>query len=155
SLKKTYRQIDRKLSGSIAPNLCIQHKLCAETPFPGCPGSFLALADQPFLGDRSDEPAVARVDQAARKTERAFRVRRVLGVEQPRVGAKRAMKPERMIDAGALDRLFKHGAAMRDQRRVEQHQVGGISEHALMNCRVVGELLSRAHPDIEARLAML
>src|ERR1700734_2166538 len=58
-----------------------------------------ALPQQAFLGDGSDQGAVERKDQAARKAARVGEARAVLGVEQPFVGAERAGKPQRVVEA--------------------------------------------------------
>src|SRR5438445_11786245 len=54
------------------------------------------LAQQPLLGDRGHERAVARKDQAARETASAAEIGAILRIEQPIVGAERPVEPERM-----------------------------------------------------------
>src|ERR1700723_2395294 len=58
-----------------------------------------ALPQQSLLGHRSDQRAVAGEDQTARKAARVGKARAVLGVEQPFVGAERAVEPQRVVEA--------------------------------------------------------
>ena len=79
----------------------------------------IAFANDAFLYDRSDQPAVAREDQPARATPRPMRARAILGVKEPFVCPERAMEPQRVIKARWLNRALEHSAAMRDQGRVD------------------------------------
>src|ERR1700687_1586217 len=56
------------------------------------------LSNQSFLRHRDDEHAVSRKDAAGGETAPAGRGGRRLDVQQPLIGAKRAMKPNRMIE---------------------------------------------------------
>lgn len=51
------------------------------------------LAHHAFLRHRGDQRPVAREDRAARKATAAMQVRRLLRIQQPIVGAERAMNP--------------------------------------------------------------
>ena len=107
------------------------------------------LAHQAFLRHRGHQRAVAREDQPAREAARARHVRRVLGIEQPVVGAERAVQPQRVVEARRHDGLLEHAAAVRRERGVEQRHVGGVGEHALVDRRLVRQLAGRADPDVE------
>src|ERR1700722_951461 len=58
-----------------------------------------ALPQQSLLCHRRHQRAVAGKDQAARKAARVGEARAVLGVEQPFVGAERAVEPQRVVEA--------------------------------------------------------
>src|ERR1700685_952518 len=71
-------------------------------PFPtGTPLRLVAppLPQQAFLCHRSDQRAVAGKDQAAREAARVGEARAVLGIEQPFVGAERAVEAQRVVEA--------------------------------------------------------
>src|SRR3569833_2901774 len=82
-------------------------------------------AHQAFLDHRRDQGAVAGEYKSARQPARAMQVRRVLRVEQPLVGAERAVQPQRMVAARRHELVLEQGAAVPRQRRVEQRQDGG------------------------------
>ena len=84
-------------------------------------------------------PSRAKMSPREKPREPA-QVGAVLRIEQPFVGAERTVKPERVVEARRHDGLFEHGAAVRDQRRIEQHHVGRIGEHALMDRGLVRQL---------------
>src|SRR3954462_15464528 len=67
-------------------------------------------AHQPLLRHACHQRAVTRVDQSAGKAARAGHGRCLLRVEQPVVGAERAMQPERMIEARAHELLLEQAA---------------------------------------------
>src|SRR5712692_9387391 len=113
------------------------------------------LPQQSLLRDRSHQRPVPRKDQAARKAARARKVGTVLGVQQPLVGAERPVKPERVIEARRHDGLVEHAAAVRDQRGIEQHHVGRVSEHALVDRRLVREAPGGADPNVEVAIVEL
>ena len=73
-----------------------------------------------------------------------------MSIEQPFVGAKRAVKPERVVEACGHERLFEHGAPVGNQRGIEQQHVGCIGEHALMDCGLIRKLRGGPDPDMEA-----
>src|SRR5258708_7656073 len=58
-----------------------------------------AFPQQALLGHRGDQGSVAREDEAARKSARTRQIGTILGVQEPLVGAARAMEPERVIEA--------------------------------------------------------
>src|SRR5689334_19188598 len=95
--------------------------------------SLVALTNETFLRDRSDQRAIARKNETARKTACAACARAVLCVEEPFVGSEWTMEPQRVIKARRLDRALEHRAAMRDQGRVKQRHVRSIGQHALVN----------------------
>ena len=97
-------------------------------------------------------PAKIRPREKPREVGEA---RAVLGVEQPLVGAERAVEPQRVVEARRHDVFREHAAAVRNQSRVEQHHVGGVSQHALMDRRLVGQPAGGADPDIEAAVLRL
>jgi hypothetical protein len=60
-----------------------------------------------------------------------------------------------MVETCGHDGFFEHGASVWDQCGIEQHHVGGIREHALVNGGLIGEIASRSDPDMEAAAADL
>src|SRR6516165_9680731 len=84
------------------------------------------LSQQPLLGDRRYQRAVACEDQAPRKTAGTGQARAVLRIEQPFIGAERTMEPHRMIEARGHDVVTENSAAVGDQRGVEQSHIGSI-----------------------------
>ena len=56
-----------------------------------------SLTDHPFLRHAGDQAAVAGEDAAAVEAASAAAPRAVGGIEQPFIGAERAVKPQRMI----------------------------------------------------------
>src|SRR5262249_46910655 len=60
---------------------------------------FPPLAHQTFLRHRGDQHPITGEYKSARIAARAMQVGRILCVKQPIVGAKRAVKPERVIEA--------------------------------------------------------
>ena len=60
-------------------------------------------ADHPFLHDARGELAVAREEQSAAQAAARGRVRAVLQIEQPVVGATGTVEPYRVIEAGDCD----------------------------------------------------
>src|SRR5262249_26553534 len=121
-------------------------------PPPSLRSSFAPFANEPFLGHRRDQSTVALEDKSARKSARPGSTRTVLRVEQPFVGPERPMKPKRMIEARSHDAPVENGAAVRDQRRVEQHHVGRIGQHTLVDCRIVRQRTGGPDPDMKARI---
>ena len=99
--------------------------------------------------DATSVPSLAKI-KPREKPRESGEARAVLGVEQPLVGAERAVEPQRVVEARRHDVFGEHAAAVRDQGRVEQHHVGGVSQHALMDRRLVGQPPGGADPDIEA-----
>src|SRR5262249_16326021 len=62
---------------------------------------------QAFLADRGDKRAVARENETAGEAARAGKIGAVLGEEEPRVGTKRTVKPQRVIEACGHDLLLE------------------------------------------------
>src|SRR5215471_8569325 len=116
---------------------------------------FPPLAHQAFLRHRGDQHPVTGEYKSARVAARAVQVRRILCVKQPIVGTKRTMEPERMIEARSHEFISEKSAAVRRERGIEQHHVGCIGEHALMDGRQVRQLSSGADPDIELSAGIL
>ncbi len=113
------------------------------------------LAQQALLRDGSHQCAVARKDQPAGETARAVEIGAVLGIEQPIIGAERPMKPERVVEARRHDVLLEHRASVGDQRGIEQHHVGRIGQHALVDRGLVRQPTGGADPDVEAAVLEL
>ena len=59
------------------------------------------------------------------------------------------MQPQRMIQAGSHELLFEQRPAVRRKRSIEEHHVGCVGQHALMNGRQIGQFAGRADPDVE------
>src|SRR5690606_41779092 len=76
----------------------------ASAPRRDLPGLPFDHPDHPFLRGARDQVAGAVVDHAAGQSARALRAGAVDGVEQPGVGAKRAVEPERAAERSHLDR---------------------------------------------------
>src|SRR5262249_14912035 len=113
--------------------------------------SFATLSHQPFLGNGRNQGSVAFEYETAGKSAGPGSARAILRINQPFIGRKRPMKPQRMIKARRHDALVEHGAAMKDQGRVEQHHIGRVREYALVECGLVGQRTGRAYPDVETR----
>ena len=99
--------------------------------------------------DIFNQRAVAGKDQTAGETTGAGRIGAVLGIKQPVVGAKRPMEPQGMVEARRHDGLLEYGAAMGNQRGVEQHHVRRIGEHALMDRGRIRQRPGGADPNVE------
>src|ERR1700679_2698942 len=95
-------------------------------------GSLLSLPQRAFLRDRGHQRAVLLVDHAAGQGAAVLRARRILRIKQPFVGAERAMKPHRVIEAGRHQALVEQGAAVTRHRRIEQREVRRIGQRAHM-----------------------
>src|SRR3954469_5491547 len=115
----------------------------------------IALTNETFLCNRSDQRAIARKNKAARKAACTTRARTVLCIEKPSVGSERAVEPQRMIKARRLDRALEHRAAVRDQGCIKQRHVRSIGQYALVNRQIVRQASGGADPDIEHRLHRL
>ncbi len=58
------------------------------------------------------------------------------------------MKPERVVEAREHQPRVEDEAAMGDQRRIEQGEVGGIGQHALVQGKIVAEPPGGPDPDL-------
>ena len=76
------------------------------------------------------EHAVARVEAAARESARARTARAVEAVQQPVVDARRAVKPDGVIDARHHEVAAQERGAVRHRRGVEQPVVGDVRQQA-------------------------
>ena len=74
--------------------------------------------------------------------------RAVLDVEQPVIGPEWPMKPDRVVEARQHQTRVEHEAAMGDQRRIEQGEIRGIGEHALVQREIVAELARGPDPHL-------
>ena len=92
---------------------------------------------------------------AAGQPAAALRARRILRVEQPFVGAERAVKPHRMIEAGRHHAPVEQRAAVARHDGIEQREVRGIGERAHVQRRVVGQFGRGADPDMDAAVVDL
>ena len=107
-----------------------------------------AKADQAFLRRRRDEPAVLGVDHAAREAARALRGRAVAGIQKPFVDAERTMEPERVIEARHLHVLLQVRDAVRERRRADQMEIGGVREHRTLQNGIVRRLVGEPEPHV-------
>lgn|GEM_PF-5929037 len=112
-------------------------------------------ADQPFLRDRCNQHAVARIKRAPVKTARAGGTRRILRVEQPVIKPARTMKPHGVIKARNLQVTVENRAAMRMQGCIEQGHVGEIGENGGLQRPVIRHDAARPDPDMLCRLKLL
>src|SRR6185437_9554074 len=121
-------------------------------PDPRTDASFalLAFADRAFLRDRGHQRAVGFENHAAGEAAPALRARRILGVEQPLVGAERPMKPHRMIEARRHHPLVEQRAAVTRHDGIEQREIRRIGQGAHMQRRIVGQFGRGANPDMDA-----
>src|SRR5215467_13863519 len=146
TLSARWRKIKRLISPSHgSPGLAPEH--CSTTP-PLTKEA--ALPQQPLLSHGGNERSVPGKNETTGKAARTREIRAVMGVEQPFVCSKRAVKPKRVIEACRHQALFEHGAPMRDQRRIEQQHVGCVGENALMNCGLIWKRRRCPDPDVEA-----
>src|SRR5262245_464906 len=116
---------------------------------------FPPLADQAFLRHGGNQHPVTAEYKSTRVAARAVQVRGILCVKQPIVGAKRTMEPKRVIEARGHEFISEKGAAVRRERGIEQHHVGCIGEHALMDRGQIRQLSGGADPDIELSAGIL
>src|SRR6185312_11006793 len=72
----------------------------------------------------------------------------VLRVQEPLIGPERTMEPQRVIEAGELNVPVEPEFAVGDQGRVEQREVGGVSQHALVQRQGIGKRAVGAHPNM-------
>ena len=72
---------------------------------------------------------------------------RVLVVEQPLVGAERAVEPHRVVEARHLHPRAVPRQAERQHGRVEQRHVAGVRHDARVDDRVVGQVAVGPQPD--------
>src|ERR1700722_9780369 len=108
------------------------------------------LAQRAFLRHRGHQGAVLLEDHAARQPAAALRARRILGIKQPFVGAERAVKPHRVIEARRHHALVEQSAAVARHRRIEQREIRRIGQRAHMQRRIVRQFRGGADPDMDA-----
>src|SRR6478752_6974743 len=111
--------------------------------------SLPTLADQALLCHRSDQCAITGEYKSARETARAVQIGRILRIEQPFIGPKWPVQPQRVVETSGHEFFLEQCASVRRERRVEQHHVGSISEHALMDGRKIRQFSRRANPDVD------
>ena len=90
-------------------------------------------------------PSAAKM-RAAGEAPRRARRERVLVVQQPLVGAERAVEPHRVVEAGHLHPRAVPRQAERQHGRVEQRHVAGVRHDARVDDRVVGQLAVGPQP---------
>ena len=92
--------------------------------------------------------SVTGEQHAAAKRASTAGDRAVLGIKQPFVGAKFPVEPKRMVEARKHQLGVEHKAAMGNQRRIQEREVRGIGEHALIQALVIREFARRPDPDV-------
>src|SRR4029450_10268177 len=135
-----------------APSAAVTTAIRAKQPANNCfmsKSGFAPLSDQAFLRHRGDECPIARKYKPACEAARAMQIGRILRVQQPVIGTKRAVQPQCMIKAGSHELFLEQRPTVWRKRGIEKHHVGCVGQHALMNGRQVGQLAGRADPDIE------
>ena len=109
---------------------------CADAPLarrrcgaaPDGRASGLLDADHALLGRRGDEGAVLAEDLADRQASAAHGGRRLLGVEQPLVGADVAVEPHRVVQARDPQPSVGPDEAVPAEHRLEQRVVARVGE---------------------------
>src|SRR5690242_7159247 len=101
---------------TLARTALLERKLWSDTRTPAWLRSTsrppITFTDEPFLGDRSDQRAVAGKNEAAREAARAVGTRAILGIKKPFVSPERAVEPQGVVEARRLDRALEHRAAV-------------------------------------------
>src|SRR6476660_9499266 len=106
------------------------------------------LADEAFRRRGGHKLSGAGEERAAAKGAAATRAWAVLSIKQPIIDPETSMEPDGMVEACQHQRRVEDEAAMRDERRIEQGEVGGIGQDALVEREVVAELASRFDPHL-------
>ncbi len=65
------------------------------------------------------------------------------------------MEPQRVVEARQHQPRVEHEAAMSDQCGIEQREVRGVGEYALVERQVVAQLARRPQPDLLGRRPVL
>src|SRR4030095_6549685 len=94
--------------------------------------------------------SVTGKQHAATKRAASYGDRAVLDIKQPFVGAEFPVEPKRMVEARKHQPGIEHEAAMGNQRRIQEREVRGIGEHALMQALVIRKFARRPDPDLLA-----
>jgi len=71
----------------------------------------------------------------------------VHGVEQPVIGAAGAVEPHGMVEARHHQLRIEQHLAMGNEGGIEQRKIRSISQCALMQAKVIGQLFGGANPD--------
>src|ERR1035437_511867 len=95
------------------------------------------------------------MDRSAHEGARPPRDRAVGGIEQPFVGPKGTMHPQRVVERRELKSSSAVGNAVRLEGRDEQSVVRRIGKYRLVNPRLIREPADRAKPRAANRLALL
>src|SRR5688572_11268765 len=110
--------------------------------------------DQAFLHGTGDQLSVAIEYLATGQAAAVLGTRAVDRIQQPVVGAERAMEPQCMVERGHLHVRLVVADAVREGRGAEQVEVGGVGEQGTVQFRRVADSLRQTEPDLLIRRAL-